>query len=173
VNYFEFYNISVSFYPEVSKIKKAYFSKSKEFHPDFFTNATEEEKNNSLEQTSFNNNAYKTLMNEELRFKYILELDGIIGSDTKEEMPQEFLLGMMEFNEELMDLQFEFQEDKYLSLSKELEKIQLTLKQSCEPLLQKYPNVNNTEKLTIKNFYFQSKYLHRLFNNLKNLAPSD
>ncbi len=173
MNYFEFFNISVSFNPDLSILKQAYFAKSKEYHPDFFTNATLEEQNHALQQSSFNNTAYKVLSNEHSRFKYILELGGLIGQDIKEEMPQEFLLEMMDFNEELMDLQFDFQEEKFNKLSSELETIQNSLTQTIEPILKKYPNLSSDDKQQLKNYYFQSKYLNRLDSNLKKLTPTD
>jgi len=169
VNYFEFYNIPVSFFPDLAKIKQAYFQKSRESHPDFFTNATEEEQSNALQQSSFNNTAYKILSEFQSRFKYILELENLIDTEQKEQMPPEFLMQMMDFNEEVMDLQIEFDRDKFVKLKLQLETFQKSLEKSIQTLFEAYPQINLEEKKELKHYYFKNKYVNRLLNNIMSL----
>lgn len=166
MNYFEFYNIPVSFYPDLSTIKKAYFNKSKELHPDFFTNASEEEQSHALQQSSYNNIAYKTLVNKDQRFAYILKLENQIVEGEKEVLPQEFLFEMMEINEEIESVIESKDSGKLQSLKKNIGDLKVSLANTIEPLLQSYPNIEESEMKTIKDYHFKSKYINRISERL-------
>ncbi len=48
MNYFEFYNIPVSFLPDQNLVRKKFYAFSKDYHPDFFVNESEEKQNEIL-----------------------------------------------------------------------------------------------------------------------------
>ena len=49
----------------------------------------------------------------DLRMRYILELEGSLGEEGQNQIPQDFLMEMMEINEALMELEFDFEESAY------------------------------------------------------------
>ena len=49
---------------------------SRQFHPDYFYNATPAERRASLERSSYLNDAYRTLRDPVARVEYLLELEG-------------------------------------------------------------------------------------------------
>ncbi|MDE3253485.1 MAG: DnaJ domain-containing protein, partial [Bacteroidota bacterium] len=59
MNYFELYDIPVGFLPDQAAVKKAFYRLSREFHPDFHGQASEEEQAAVLEKASDVNRAYK------------------------------------------------------------------------------------------------------------------
>ena len=78
MNYFEFYNIPVSFKVDNAALKAIFYSNSKKYHPDFFTLENDEKQAEILELSTLNNEAYKTLKDFDKRMKYILDQKGIM-----------------------------------------------------------------------------------------------
>ncbi len=169
VNLFEVFGMTPSFFPDLALLKKRYYSKSREYHPDFFTQSSEEEKSDALLQSSFINKAYKTILNPELRFKHLLRLEGIIQEDTKDEMQQSFLMEMMDFNEAIMELQFDFSKERFEELNSQLAKIKSDKLSDNQAIMESYPSVNDKQLQQLKALYFENKYLNRLEDNLRAL----
>lgn len=166
MNYFEFYNIPVSFFPDLAIIKQAYFEKSKEFHPDFFTNSSDEEQSHALEQSSYNNIAYKTLSNKDHRFAYILKLENQIVEGEKEVLPQEFLFEMMDINEELEQIIINHDKGKLEQFKTKLDQLENELKFEVQDIIQNYPDVSTSQLMEIRDYFFKNKYLNRIREQL-------
>ena len=77
MNFFEFYEIEPSFILDEASLKKKFYQKSREFHPDFFINESEEKQAEVLYQSTYNTNAYDALSNERKRIAYVLEMNGL------------------------------------------------------------------------------------------------
>ena len=78
-NYFEFYDLPISFDIDKKQLKRLFYQKSKAFHPDFFVQATAEAQQEALMSATINNEAYKILSKLESRIKYVLELKVMIS----------------------------------------------------------------------------------------------
>lgn len=168
MNYFEFYDIPVSFTLDEAKLKTVFFQKSREYHPDYFINSSEEEKQFALKQTALNNAAYKTLTDREARTKYILELEGILVDGQKDELPQDFLFEMMELNEELEGFLQTNNQSEIDEIKGEIESMIDNMYKENKPIYSDYPQ--NKEKLSIiKDNYFKAKYLARIIARIKPL----
>jgi molecular chaperone HscB len=53
MNYFELFEIPVQLKVDKASLPKKYFEFSRKYHPDFFVNASEEEKTGSLERSAY------------------------------------------------------------------------------------------------------------------------
>lgn len=95
-NYFNFYGLEAKF--EVSKevLKSLYLEKSKTYHPDFYANDPKSY-NTALMASAYNNQAYKTLDSDISRATYLLDLNGQKLENVQ--LPQDFLMEMLELNE--------------------------------------------------------------------------
>lgn len=116
-NYFAFYEIEPGFELDTQLLRKKYVQINREFHPDFFTLQPDKQEE-ALSITSYNNDAYKTLNSFESRVAYYLTLNGLYNAEIKADLPPDFLLEVMELNEELEELQ-----ESKLDLSKFYEKV--------------------------------------------------
>ena len=167
MDYFEFYDLPLQFQIDESELKKRFFQKTRENHPDFYTNAPEEEKAQALEQTSFNNKAYKVLSNEDSRIKYILELLGVIVTGQKDELPNEFLFEMMELNENIEAATTENDEPKREEIKQQLLNQQAV---ELDHIKQQLSNHQHKEDQfnpeSTKHAYFKLKYFKRALENL-------
>lgn len=169
MNYFEFYDIPVSFKIDETKLKNKYFELSKKFHPDYHLQSSPGEQSKMLGLSSLNNNAYKTLLNFDSRIKYILELKGQIYEGEKHELPKEFLMEMMEVNEALMEMEMAKDEVKHQVIIKKISSIENELFQSIQTIVENYDDAKSSEDdlKIVKDYYYKKKYLLRLKESLK------
>jgi molecular chaperone HscB len=167
-NYFEHFELPVTFNLDEGELRKKYLTKSREFHPDYYTLHEEGIQEDMLEQSSFNNKAYNILKDPFLRMKYILDLLGVIKDEGENSLPQEFLMEMMDINEEMMELSMDYSEDNKSAVLDKIHSIEKELQEEAKPALSRFnaedPNMNDLQK--IKDFYFKNRYLWRLKENL-------
>jgi molecular chaperone HscB len=173
MNFFEFYDLPISFKLDEGALKRQFYLRSREYHPDFHTMASSEKQAEILELSTYNTQAYKTLSNFDKRMHYVLTLKGIIKEEGKNQLPQDFLMDMMDINEAIMELEFDFDEQTYQKALADITKIEDNLLSEIEPLLENYPN---TEGVTsdlekVKIFYLKKRYLLRIQENLSKFAP--
>lgn len=170
MNYFEFYDIPVSFSPDQNLVKKKFYALSKEFHPDFYVNESEERQKEILELSTQNNKAFQTLSNSNKLIPYILRLYGELSEGEKYDLPKEFLMEMMEVNEALMELEFDLDTEKLKQISDEVKNIEKNLDEAFQQLFSDFEQVNETNKLNvlkkIKDIHFRKKYLLRIKESL-------
>lgn len=172
MDYFEFYKIPVSFTPDQAAIKKLFYEYSKTYHPDFHTDSSELTKEEVLQKSAYNNEAYKTLKNFDKRLKYVLELKDIIKPTDKDNIPQDFLIEMMDINERIMEVQFDFNKEQHEQILAEIKQFEDQLTGSVDGLLDK-PEHSIEELNTIKSFYYKRKYLKRIQENLEKLSDQE
>ena len=76
-NFFELFDLPVSYDVDLDQLQKQYMSLQKVVHPDKFANASDQEKRVSMQQTSWINEAQTTLKDPVGRAIYMLKLKGI------------------------------------------------------------------------------------------------
>lgn len=167
MNYFEFYEIPISFKVDEAALKRRFYANSKKYHPDFYTLESEERQAEVLELSSLNNEAYQVLKDFDKRMKYILDLKGGLKEEGKNQIPQDFLIEMMDINEGLMELEFDFDEAKFQQTQNLLETQESKLFAEIVDFIDEY-KAENLE--TIKNYYLKKRYLLRIRENLSKFA---
>ena len=175
MNYFEFYKIPITFKVDEAALKRIFYLNSKKYHPDFFTLESEEKQSQILELSTLNNEAYQTLKDFDKRMKYVLELKGLLSAEGKDKLPQSFLMEMMEINEALMELEFDFDAQNYTNAKQSVEALAQQLDTQIAPIIEHYDDANaNVEQLNIlKNYFLKKRYLLRIFENLSRFAPAE
>ncbi len=171
MNYFEFFGIPLSFDTDKKELRQKFLSNSKKYHPDFHSMESEEVQAKILEQSTINNQAYKILKEPESRMKYILELKNMIGGEIKASLPQDFLFEMMEINEQVMELQFEYNELEHKRIKAEIDTREQKREESIKAVIENYVEGPGSEKdlEIIRDYYLESRYLKRLKENMQKL----
>ncbi|MFT5262297.1 MAG: molecular chaperone HscB [Polaribacter sp.] len=169
---FEFYNIPITFIPDEAALRKTFYANSKKYHPDFYTLASEAAQEKALELSTLNNEAFKTLSDLDRRIKYILELKGAMGEEGQNNMPQDFLMEMMDINEGLMELEFDYDAAAHQKVVTELEGLEKGQLAGVLPVLESYVDGESEgESLAAaKGYYFKMRYLLRIRKNLDKFA---
>jgi molecular chaperone HscB len=105
VDYFALFEMPRKLWIEMDGLEKKFLQLSWKLHPDNFVNATERERELSLEQSSQLNDAYRLLRDPIARVEYLLELEGTRKEgEHKQEAPPELLEEVFELNESLDEL---------------------------------------------------------------------
>lgn len=99
-NFFELFDVPVSFDVDLSQVQQRYMNLQSLVHPDKFVNASDGEKRLSMQQTSHINEALQTLKDPVLRASYLLKLKGLdINLENETTMDMNFLMAQMEMRE--------------------------------------------------------------------------
>jgi molecular chaperone HscB len=158
MNYFELFELPVSLQIDKTKLAQKYFELQKKYHPDFFAKATEHEQAEALEISSQLNKALKVLKNEDQTIKYILQLKQLLEEEEKYHLPPDFLMEMMELNEEL---------DENSAI--QIQALEEQLYSEVAPIIKKYNDATalQADLLKLKEYYYKKKYLQRILDRLE------
>jgi len=88
----------------MARLDERYRTLSRQFHPDFFYNATAAERRLSLERSSYLNDAYRALRDPIKRIEYLLQIEGLAAKNEQEasrQVPPALLEEVFALNEEL------------------------------------------------------------------------
>ena len=168
-NYFDFYELPIQFNPDQSAVKAKFYAFSKQFHPDFYANESEEKQQEVLDLSTLNNKAFQTLSNPKKRLKYVLELKGIVATDEGYQLPQSFLMEIMDVNEALMDLEFDPDAEKLEQVKKDVETIEKDLANELNHLIDQFdsnPTTSDALLPLIKDNFYRQKYIDRIRERL-------
>ena len=170
MNYFELYDLPVTFNPDTAVIKQKFYALSKQYHPDFYINESPEKQAEVLELSTLNNKAYNVLSDPQKRLHYILDLKGLIKEGENYVLPQTFLMNMMDVNEVLMELEFEPDAKKREQVITEVNQIEQDLFAELYALTASFeglvPAAQEEVLLSIKDIYYRNKYLARIRESL-------
>ncbi len=174
MNFFEFFGLEMAFRIDENALRRAFLANSKKWHPDRFGLASEAEREQVLELSTRNNEAFKTLADEALRIEYVLRQKGFLTADERqnEQLPPDFLMEMMDLNEELADLAFDENAEKLAAAEANIDALEAALKKDAEPFLATWTASDpRPEPLAAaKDFFLKRKYLLRLRNRISTFA---
>jgi molecular chaperone HscB len=172
-NYFDIYELPISFHPSQAAVKSKFYELSRRFHPDRFAQAGADAVAETMRMAATVNEGYKTLKDADATMACILRMNGLLEEEEKYSLPPAFLMEMMDLNEAVSD--YEDAPDN--------EAARLTALNSLAELLQAWED--NTTALTrrfdegeqnealllqIKDMYFRKKYLLRIQERIDRFA---
>ena len=160
MNYYELFELPEKPIADKTYVATKYIELQKRFHPDFFTNENEVDKENALEQSAAINKAINIFTNKEKTIEYFLQQKGIITTDEKYSLPPDFLMEMMELNEAIDDKDTKAT-DKINDFEKELD-IEISDLLSAE----NSTGLNENALHQLKAYYYKKKYLKRILDRL-------
>ncbi|WP_345238141.1 iron-sulfur cluster co-chaperone HscB C-terminal domain-containing protein [Hymenobacter saemangeumensis] len=173
-NYFEFYGLPESFVLDEAALKRQYYAKSRETHPDFHATSSSENQAEMLRQATLNTDAYRTLSDSDRRMAYILAQHGLLEEGKQEQLPPDFLMDMMELNEQLMELEMEPDAAAQAKVADEASAISQTLDAGIAPLLAGYAELPTDHRPAalqqIRTYYLKKRYLLRIQQQLATFA---
>jgi molecular chaperone HscB len=168
MTYFELFQLPVSLKIDKAALTRKYFELQKKYHPDFFSNATEEERAEMLEKSSQVNKAYKTFQNPDETIKYVLLQKGLLEEEEKYQLPPAFLMEMLDLNEQLADAKMDEDEEKVAGYKSQVAGLINETYEPVKEIVEHYKEGNTSEKelLQVKEYYYKKKYLNRILAGL-------
>lgn len=150
--------------PDEKEVKKTFYELSRKYHPDFYTNAPEDEQAKVLEVSSQVNRAYKTFQNKDETIKYVLQQKGLLAEEEKYALPPSFLMEMLELNEQLMEAKAEGDEAAMSTFKEQIKNIETEIYEPVKNIVEHYQEGITTEEelLQVKEYYYKKKYLSRI-----------
>ena len=103
-DYFSFLGLPRRLNLDTNDLEARFRGLSRQFHPDYFFNASPAERRASLERSSYLNDAYRTLKSPITRLEYLLQLEGFVARSPEEaskQVPADLLEEVFALNEEL------------------------------------------------------------------------
>jgi len=103
-DYFTFLGLPRKLHVDAKDLDRRLRTLTRQFHPDFYCNATPAERLASLERASYLNDAYRTLRDPGTRVEYLLEIEGVPPKKRQESaggVPPALLEEIFDLNEEL------------------------------------------------------------------------
>lgn len=170
MNYFELFDIPVQLKIDKAKLASKYFELSRKHHPDYFVNENPEKQQSVLEISAQLNKAYKTFQNTDETIKYTLQLKGLLQEEEKYQLPPDFLMEVLEINEQLMDMQGDPAGKVRIQLA--IDNMQVEIYEPVKDIIEHYGESITTEKdlLKVKEYYFKKKYLLRIQEQLNGMS---
>lgn len=101
-DYFSFFGLPRKLRLDEGALEKAFYGLSRHLHPDYFMNATEAERQLSVERASRLNDAYRTLRDRTARAQYLLALAGY--KEAEKQAPPDLLEEVFELNMQVEEL---------------------------------------------------------------------
>lgn len=168
MNYFELYGLPVLMKPDTKDIKQKFYELSRQYHPDFFTTASDEEKEEMLYRSADINKAFRIFQNPDDTIKYVLQIKNLVHEEEKYELDPEFLVEVMDINETLMDLDIEPDPEKLETTEQQTKDLLNRMYREVAPIVENYQEGVTTEKelLQVKGYYYKKKYLQRILDKI-------
>jgi len=171
MNYFEFYGLSESFEIDAALLKKKFYELSKKYHPDFYAAESAEKQEEVLQLSTLNNKAYQILSNADKRVDYILRQHNLLAEGDKYPLAPDFLMEMMEINEQLMDADDEATINQIKTSVKEAsDNLEAELKQQTRNFSNKTQQEQNEALKKVLDIYYRKKYLLRITESFNTFA---
>jgi molecular chaperone HscB len=166
MNYFEIFGLPVQLKVDKAQLPKKFFELSRKFHPDFYANSTPSEQQRALEITADLNKAFKTFQNPDDTIKYVLQLKGLLEEEEKYQLPPDFLMEVLEINEQLMDAGDD--PELKINLQSAIDNLQSEIYEPVKKTVENFQDGITTEKelLQVKEYYYKKKYLTRIRKEL-------
>ena len=105
-DYFSFFGLPRKLTIDLADLEQRFRSLSRQFHPDYYYNATTTERLASLERASYLNDAYRVLRQPLDRVEYLLKIEGMPPDHHQDssELPAGLLEQVFTLNEELDEI---------------------------------------------------------------------
>jgi len=164
MNYFELFEIPVQLKVNKTALPAQYIELSKKYHPDYFVKEPEDIQLEVLERSAMLNKAFKTFQDPDETIKYVLQLKGLLEEEEKYELPAEFLMEVLDINEQLMDDPIG---NRQLAVGN-VDRLEKEIYEPVKEIVEHYKEGISTEKelLQVKEYYYKKKYLKRIRSSI-------
>lgn len=161
-DYFAFMGLPRAFFPDEQSLRNRFVENSRRWHPDVHADGLPASREKADELSSLNNQAFSTLRDFDKRVHHLLALEGFLPEEGQAQLPQDFLMEMMDVNEELMELAMEDDPDKRQAISSRLDVMEEELLESVKPIMADYDRDGSGNLREVSDYLLKRRYFQRL-----------
>ena len=166
MNYFELFNMPVSFDVDLSVLPQTYQQLQRLTHPDKFASGSEQQKLVAIQKNAQVNDAYSVLKSPLSRAEYILSLRGIdLQHEQQTIKDTSFLMQQMEWREELAEV--DQQSDPLSGLSALEDEINQTIKSDLAQLKAFLASEEVDAEKQAADIIRQLKFLYKMLSEIE------
>jgi molecular chaperone HscB len=166
MNYFELFNMPVSFDVDLSVLPQTYQQLQRLTHPDKFASGSEQQKLVAIQKNAQVNDAYSVLKSPLSRAEYILSLRGIdLQHEQQTIKDTSFLMQQMEWREELAEV--DQQSDPLNVLSALEDEINQTIKSDLAQLKAFLASEEVDAEKQAADIIRQLKFLYKMLSEIE------
>ena len=169
LEFFDLFEIPVQLRVPSGSLSQKFFELSRKYHPDYFVQQGEKEQAGALEKSAMLNKAFRTFQNTDDTIRYVLMQKGLMQEEEKYELPSDFLMEVLEINEQLMDID---NQAANAAVRSTIDKLQSEIYEPVKDIVEHYQEGVTSEKelLQVKEYYYKKKYLDRIRRQLAGMA---
>ena len=166
MNYFELFNIPVSFDVDLSELPKTYQQLQRLTHPDKFSSGSGQDKLVAIQKNAQVNDAYSVLKSPLARAEYLLSLRGIdLQHEQQTIKDTAFLMQQMEWREQLSEIT---EQADPLSVLESLEdEINHTIKSDLDKLRSLLASNQVTDENSAADVIRQLKFSYKMLSEIE------
>lgn len=166
MNYFELFNIPVSFDVDLSVLPQTYQQLQRLTHPDKFASGSEQQKLVAIQKNAQVNDAYSVLKSPLSRAEYLLSLRGIdLQHEQQTIKDSAFLMQQMEWREELAEIAE--QADPLSALESLEDEINQTIKNDLSKLGNLLESEQESAEKSAADIIRQLKFLYKMLSEIE------
>jgi len=115
------------------------------------------------------NKAFKVFQNRDETIKYVLQLKGLLEEEEKYNLPPDFLMEMMELNEQMMDAKMEQDPEAIAKIKNAIADFESEIYLPVAGIVEGYEEEKTTTEqlLKVKEYYYKKKYLDRILATMQ------
>jgi molecular chaperone HscB len=165
--FYEAFDLGPTLSVDAEDLKKRFYERSRQWHPDKFSRASLEEQEKALEMTAVLNDAFRTLRDPVARAEYFLKEKGI---ELSKEAPPELLEEVFELNMALEELrdgddsarpQLVQARERFVAMRDSIDKALAAAGAKSEPPLEEIRAMLN-----------RRRYIRNLIRDVENVLPN-
>ena len=169
MNYFELYGIPVSFNIDQQHLKNIFYELIGQNDADL--DATKQHEYSVSERSSEIKKAFQIFQDQDETIKYVLQLKSLLIEEEKYEPDPQFLMEVMDINEELVELEMDEHREQLMNVEQKATHLMLKIYDDVAQVIENYKEDTYTEEelLQVKDYYHQKKYLKRILDRIKGI----
>ncbi|GAA0564019.1 Fe-S protein assembly co-chaperone HscB [Chitinophaga japonensis] len=172
MNYFELLGMPVSLQVDTELLRRRYYALSRQYHPDMHTQAGAAVQAEMLEKSALLNRAFQVLGDGQQLLAYVLELNGLPEDTAPYQLPELFLMEMMDIHEKLLELEYDPEEEAIAALQQQVKEMEQEVCGEVAEMHREY-DVTVLPALALyrlKECYYKRKYLLGILDKLATFA---
>lgn len=171
MNYFQLYELPVSFYIDISILKERYDTLRQQFQPVSAVDVELEELRVMEEKALLVEKGYEVFKSLDNTIVYVLAIKELLPDGENYELSEQFKMEVHDITEELAELEMDENQEQLMNVEQKVHTLMINNYEDVAAIIESYKEDTGTEEalLQVKDFYHQKKYLERILDRISGI----